>query len=94
MRHVAFGQLVAKQEHPFVKFSDPRIESWEPEGSCHWVAVLKESVRETENYGFIKDYCISSITLHYHEEFGHLVAAEVPTIHWKPNWFMFLKETQ
>jgi len=92
MINVAFGQLVSKQEHPFFKFSDYRIDSWENKGSAYWVIVLKESVREVENYSFIKDYCASSITIHYHEEFSHLAAAEAPKIQWKPNWLMFLKD--
>lgn len=89
MLHVAFGQVIKKVDYPFRNFSDSRVMSWEPKGCNHWVVVLKESVREVKNYEELPMYYISTIGVHYHEEFGHMVAMEAPDIQWRPTWLLF-----
>jgi hypothetical protein len=89
MLHVAFGQVIRKAEYPFRIFTNSQVMSWEPEGCNHWVVVLKESVREVENYEALPMFYISTIGVHYSEEFSHIVAAEAPEISWKPNWLVF-----
>jgi hypothetical protein len=63
--------------------------SWEPEGCNHWIIVLKDSVREVENYQEIPMYYISTIGVQVYEDFIHAVAVEAPDIPWKPNWLLF-----
>jgi hypothetical protein len=89
MLHVAFGQVIKKADYPFRTFKDSRIMSWEPEGCNHWVVVLKESVREVENYESLPMYYISTIGIQYHEDVTFTLYAEAPEIPWKPNWLLF-----
>ena len=91
MINVAFGQVIKKADYPFRSFSDSRVQSWEPEGCNHWVIVLKESIREVENYEELPMYYISTIGFQYHDEFGYIVAAEAPEILWRPQWVVFVE---